>query len=274
MSVIEKYELNNQMVWRGYLNKVGSGKHKNMPRFVVRPLNKADASEMEKLSQVIYRHLNKEEECFIHKHDKKYYDSVFDDKSMHYIGVFVGGQLVGMSYVRVCEDEKMFNSEIPNSPINFFEKKQNLKAAALGADSVHPLYRGNGLNKIMIDCRIEYAKKMGCSDVFSIIDRANHWNMPPYFSRGFNMYATAIDPIDGGKIALMHNDLKKRECNYVLGIRVPYNRYELIDKMLTKDYVGNEFDVNTGYIKFVPYSGFDMMNKKLEIYKNNRIIGR
>ena len=50
MSAIEKYELNNQMVWRGYLNKIKNSQHKNMPRFVVRPLNKTDAADMEKLS--------------------------------------------------------------------------------------------------------------------------------------------------------------------------------------------------------------------------------
>ena len=274
MSAIEKYELNNQMVWRGYLNKIKNSQHKNMPRFVVRPLNKTDAADMEKLSKVIYEHLGKGEECYIHKHDKSYYDNIFDDQSMHYIGVFVGGELVGMSYVRVCENEKVFDCEIPNSPINFFAQNHKTKVAALGADSVHPLYRGNGLNKIMIDCRIEYAQKLGCSDAFSIIDRANHWNMTPYFSRGFNMFATAVDPSDGGKIALMHNDLKQRECNYVLGIRVPYNRYELIDKMLTKDFVGNEYDADTGYIKFVPYSGYNKRNQKMMICKNNKYAGR
>ena len=70
MSTIEKYELNNQMVWRGYLNKIKNIQHKNMPRFVVRPLNETDSAEMEKLSKIIYRHLNKGEECFIHKHNK------------------------------------------------------------------------------------------------------------------------------------------------------------------------------------------------------------
>lgn len=252
MDNLEKFYVNGQVVWRGRLDKVGGVIQKEKPRFVIRPLNKNDAEDMGKLSETIYNHLATGEECFIHKHNQEYYNNVFENDAIHYIGVFLSSKLIGMSYIRLCNSEETLAEELPNSPANFFDDKNFVLAAALGADSVHPDYRGNHLNQIMIACRLEYAKELGCSGAFSIIDRSNRWNMPPYFNNDFHMFATAIDPSDGGKIALMHHNMKKNKKEISGGIEIPFNRFELIDKLLDKGYIGQRFDKDTGFIKFVP----------------------
>ena len=251
MNNIQRYTVNNQSVWRGRLTKIKGVCQDLMPNFVIRPLNRSDAEEMGNLSATIYSNLGKGEESFIHRHDKEYYHEVFDNEDIHYIGVFTGSKLIGMSYIRLCRDKESFDAEIPHSPIDFFEGGRTTLVAAMGADCVHPEYRGNQLNQTMIQCRLELASDLGCSDAFSIIDRNNHWNMSPYFNNGFNMYASATDPSDNGKIALMHNDFQNNSQSNSSAISVPYNRLNLIDSLLAKGYVGNGYDPENGNIKFV-----------------------
>ena len=206
---------------------------------------------MGELSSVIYSYLGKGEECFIHKHNSNYYQKIFDNKDITYIGVFVGQQLIGMSYIYNCDNMQKLNSEIPNSPINFFEKNPDMRAVSLGADSVHPDYRGNNLNQIMIQYRLNLARHHGYSDVFSIIDRKNHWNMPPYFTNGFKMFASSTDPSDGGKIALMHHSLKERSIHFQSGVNVSYDNFAHIDTLLARGFIGTSYNNQTKTINFV-----------------------
>lgn len=251
MNNLQKYMINNQVVWKGRLEKISGVRQEKSPSFIIRPLNRNDAEEMGNLSATIYSNLGKGEECFIHRHDKEYYHQIFDNENIHYIGVFAGSKLIGMSYIHLCHDRESFDDEIPNSPVDFFEGGRTSLVATMGADCVHPAYRGNQLNQTMIQCRLELASSLGCSDAFSIIDRNNRWNMPPYFNNGFNMYASTIDPSDNGKIALMHNDLHNTRQSDGRGISVPYNRLDLIDGLMAKGYIGNGYDAKSGKIKFV-----------------------
>lgn len=250
---LEQYTINGQSVWRGRIEKMRGIKveKNNAPKFIIRPLAKEDAHSMSELSAVIYSYLGKGEECFIHKHDSNYYQKIFDNKDVTYIGVFVGQQLIGMSYIYNCDSMQKLNNEIPNSPINFFEKNPDMRAVSLGADSVHPDYRGNNLNQIMIQYRLNLARRQGYSDVFSIIDRKNHWNMPPYFTNGFKMFASAIDPSDGGKIALMHHNLKEKGQYFHGGINVSYDNFSHIDTLLARGFIGTSYNQQSKTINFV-----------------------
>ena len=271
MSGLQRYRVNNQFVWRGRLSKINGEFQVKAPMFTIRPLNKNDAEAMGNLSATIYQNLGDGEECFIHRHDKEYYHNIFNNEDIHYIGVFVGSDLIGMSYIHLCRDENSFNDEIPNSPINFFEKAETKVVATMGADCVHPNYRGNHLNQIMIQCRLDLARDLGCNDAFSIIDRSNHWNMPPYFNNGFNMYGTTIDPSDGGKIALMHHNFEdQQKRNEVNGISVPFNRFDLIDNLLAHGYVGNKYDAQSGVIRFVNDSRTNRKDRVVWFVNHNR----
>lgn len=253
MSNIQKYTVNGSPVWKGTLNKIDGNQSNSPARFVIRPLNDNDAEAMGELSADIYSHLGHGEECFIHKHQKEYYRQIFNDPNIRYIGIFAGSRLIGMSYVRICRDTQSFADEIPGCPESFFNQRDTVKIAALGADCVHPQYRGNGLNQIMIGYRLELAAGLGCSDAASIIDRSNHWNMPPYFNNGFQMFATAIDPADGGKIALMRHDLNaERDIHPSGGIAVPFKRFAIIDNLLAKGFAGIGYNKETSSILFVP----------------------
>lgn len=251
MTGLQKYTINQRPVWRGRINKIHGAEIPAPQNFIIRPLNPDDAEAMGNLSADIYSHLGRGEECFIHKHEKEYYRQVFNNPDIHYIGIFTGPHLIGMSYLRICNNEQSFADEIPGSPINFFDRRPNAKIAAFGADCVRPEYRGNNLNQIMIGCRIELAADLGCTDAASIVDRSNHWNMPPYFNNGFKMFATAIDPADGGKIALMHHNLqtpsRRPRTN---GIAIPYNRFGIIDNLLAKGFVGTAYNKETASVLF------------------------
>lgn len=270
---LEQYLINNTTVWRGRVKKINGVvvEQSEQPHFIVRSLTPKDATAMSDLSSVIYSYLNKGEECFIHKHDRNYYNQIFNNTDIVYIGVFVKSELVGMSYIYLCDNEQKLNNEIPNSPINFFEKRPDIKAVSLGADCVHPMYRGNNFNQIMIQYRLNLAKKMECSDAFSIIDRNNHWNMPPYFNNGFQMFASTIDPCDNGKIVLMHNDIKsKKECKK-LGISVAYDNFLHIDTLLAKGFVGNAYNSKDKTINFVKKTEGRQLQRTPSIFFANSV---
>jgi len=248
---LEQYIINQHSVWRGKITKIDGVMIPNPQKFIIRPLSRQDSDKMSNLSSTIYNHLNKGEECFIHKHNKEYYQQVFDNKDISYIGIFVGSELVGMSYSYLCDNKEKLDNEIPNNPINFFQRHPNMIAVSLGADCVHPKYRGNNLNKIMIQYRLEQAKAQGYTDAFSIIDRNNNWNMPPYFNNGFKMFATTIDPADGGQIALMHYNIKYPENYSKVGINVAYNNFTQIDKLISKGFIGGSYNSEHKTINFI-----------------------
>ena len=101
---IKVYRINETEIWQGKLHKVNGENVEKAVRFILRPLNPADAEAMGKLSENIYRHLRKGEECFIHKHSGEYFYNVFDNPHLRYTGIFVGNTLIGMSYLKLCEN--------------------------------------------------------------------------------------------------------------------------------------------------------------------------
>ncbi len=252
---IKQYQINGETVWQGNLSKVNGILQEKPVHFYVRPLNINDAPAMGRLSENIYNNLRTGEECFIHKHDKKYFYQVFANPKIRYIGVFVGKELIAMSYLRICENHQELRDELPNSAYDFFKPERRSGAsriASMGADSVLPAYRGNALNATMINYRIKQAAEMECTDCTSIVDRRNRWNMTPYFACRFNLLATAVDPSDGGKISLLHKPLEKETVlsNLKTRISLPYDRFELIDKMIKKGFIGIEFDKDKAEITF------------------------
>lgn len=252
---INNYQINGEMVWQGSLSKINGVRQEKLVHFYIRPLNVNDAAAMGQLSENIYENLRAGEECFIHKHTKEYYYNVFQNPKINYIGVFVGSQLVGMSYLKICDNAADLQDELPNAQYDFFNVDRhygNSRIASFGADSVLPSYRGNALNTVMIEYRLEQARKMGCTDCTSIVDRSNLWNMTPYFACRFNLFQTAIDPSDGGKISLLHKPIEKDtvlSC-FKTRISLPYDRFELIDNLIKKGFIGVEFDRSKKEVTF------------------------
>lgn len=267
---IKEYQVNGEMVWTGELHKINGSRCDKPVHFCIRPLTIDDAEAMGNLSENIYENLRAGEECFIHKHSKEYFYNVFQEQDIRYIGVFVGRHLIGMSYLKVCENEAELQEELPNSKYNFFEAGRNnnqTKVASLGADSVMPAYRGNSLNMLMINYRMKMAGQLGCTDCTSIVDRHNRWNMTPYFQSRFNLFATAIDPSDGGKISLLHKPL---ENDSVLScfkqrITLPYERLEMIDKLLKNGFIGVEFDGKKAEVTFAHSSYYVNNLSKIQV---------
>jgi len=269
---IKQYQLNGESVWQGSLCKINGRKENKPVHFYIRPLNVNDAPAMGELSENIYNNLRSGEECFIHKHSKEYFYDVFNDTKTKYIGVFIGTHLIGMSYLKICENRAELQEELPNASYDFFQKGRNgnkTRVASLGADSVLPAYRGNSLNAIMINYRLNQAENLGCTDCTSIVDRNNRWNMTPYFACRFNLFATAIDPSDGGKISLLHKPLGQDtvlSC-FKSRISLPYDRLELIDGLLKKGFIGVEFDKNKAEVSFAHSSYYvATLNQPKKIY--------
>lgn len=266
---IKVYRINETEIWQGKLHKVNGEDVEKAVRFILRPLNPADAEAMGKLSENIYRHLRKGEECFIHKHSGEYFYNVFDNPHLHYTGIFVGNTLIGMSYLKICENFQELQEELPNAEYDFFRAERNggkSRVASFGADSVLPEYRGNALNSVMVNYRLKLAEQMGCTDCTSIVDRKNKWNMAPYFSGRFNLFATAVDPSDGGKISLLHRPLGKEtvlSC-FKPRIMLPFDRFELIDGLIGRGFVGIDFNRETGGVLFAHSSYYTNKGRTID----------
>ena len=240
-------------VWAGELNKKDGCETKQTMPFILRSLSCYDIQKMAQLSDAIYAGLKPEEACYIHRHDLSYYEEALKQADVHYIGVFVGKELVAMSSLTLCRDRKTFNQEIPGCQYDVFHKGSYV-VAALGGDCVLPAFRGNKLNQIMIDFRVERARKEGCTHAFSIVDRHNHWNMTPYFSNGFTMFSSAIDPSDNGQIALMQRPLRTNVWYGKSKLTASCCDFDRIDVLLNNGYVGHAYDSQTNQISFVRMS--------------------
>ena len=85
--------------------------------------------------------------------------------------------------------------------------------------------------------------------------------MTPYFANRFNLFSTAIDPSDGGKISLLHKPMAKESVlsNIKTRITLPYNRFELIDELIEKGFIGVEFDKKEAEVTFA-HSNFYVSN--------------
>ena len=273
-SEIKKYEVNGANIWVGKLHKIDNIKQEKAINFYIRPLNCADAEQMGKLSENIYEHLKSGEECFIHKHTKEYFYEVFENPQIQYIGVFVGNSLIGMSYLRICQSKSDLQEELPNCKYNFFHSRRNYgknKIGSMGGDSVLPIYRGNSLNTVMINYRLDLAQKLGCTDCTSIVDRKNRWNMAPYFASRFNLFETATDPSDGGKISLLHKPIDKESvlsC-FKPKVSIPFERLEMIDYMISKGFVGIDFNKEKGEVLFAHSQYY--IPKVQTIFKNHSL---
>ena len=247
MGKIVKHEINGKSIWFGRLPKINAkiqGEH----YFVIRPLSSADVHKMQNLSREIYAYLNEDEKCYIHQHDGRYFTSVFNQRDMVYIGVFHALKLIGMSYIRVCRDKKDFVDEIPTALAP--KITQYRPVAAFGGDCVHPEYRGNGLNRLMINYRMYLAKKQGCYETYSIIDRHNHWNMRPYFENDFCMFDSGIDPSDNGQIALMRHITGQRLDTKNWNESALFHQFDQIDHFLRKGYVACGYNTQNRHLIF------------------------
>lgn len=249
--------------------------------FYVRPLGVKDCCAMEDLSVCIYDNLKEGQECFIHKHDRNYYRDILSDEEakVNYLGVFVGRHLVAMSFVRMIDNEKELQEELPNHKMNFFSQERksefgDVKIAAFGSDSVHPKYRGNQLNTVMVECRMNVSKQMGATDWVSIIDRKNVWNMSPYFSKGFSMFAAGVDPIDSGSIALLHRPVMERVTLGREFEKIHYENMNTIDKILYMNKVGVGYNKKTQEILFAPTDYYSNLRKQPNNMKEMTMKGK
>ncbi len=245
----------NPILYKGQLLKK-DGKDVKDAFFHIRLLKKEDAYQMLSLSKTIYASLKPEEQTFIHKHeDISYYKSALQDKANTYIGVFYHGQLIGMSYIKICKNSATFESEIPNQQTNAFF--QNKKVAAFAGDCVLPGFRGNRLNQLMVAIRKELAKIEGCQSAYSIIDQNNINNLTPYFSNHFRLISSGIDPTDGGKIYTMRALLQKETVptfNNLAQASVNIANKKGIIELLAQNYQAIAYDQQTKMIKFTKTS--------------------
>lgn len=245
------YTRGNRILAYAAIKKVN---HQPVPEgnfYHMRKLSSQDISAMVELSSCIYHSLGKGQECFIHQHDRAYYEQMMRNPRMHFVGAFKGRQLIAMSYVRIVRSRKELFEEFPTADNAFLGK--NFQVACLGADSVHPDYRGNKINENMIRYRMKHAQALGVNDCVSIIDRKNIWNMRPYFANNFVMMGADVDPSDGGDIALMHRRLDKgANYNREKYIEIPVERYQLLDKLFAGGNAAVGYNSESNALQIVP----------------------
>ena len=278
-----RYDVNEEgLVCQGRISKYKGEKLSKNLSFFMRPLTLKDCSQMEDLSVCIYDNLKEGQECFIHRHDRKYYREIMGETNSdtQFVGVFIGHQLIAMSNFKMVQNYTALQEEFPNHNLNIFSKERKLgqvKVAVLGSDSVHPKFRGNNLNKIMVQYRKALAEHLGATDTVSIIDRSNIWNMRPYFENGFNMFGASIDPADNGKIALLHRPMKENiQIQKGDEETAHFQNFNQIDKMFYMKRIGIGYDDENQRIIFAKTNYYDNMknlendNSKILMMRNMR----
>ena len=217
---------------------------------LIRNLSPEHITLMEDFSQKIYSTLADNEQTYIHHHKRDYYEKSFQ-KWDQYLWIFDKNKLIWMSNIILCNDKESFDAEVPCSSCNFFENNPQTKIAVFWSDSVLPEYRGQGLNKQMVQWGITLAKEIWCTLAASIVDRHNIKNFSPYFKNGFHMYGTGIDPEDGGAIALMYRRITEQSLGTQSVQVVNYLDFSKIDNLLQQWYQGIYYNTQSGFITFV-----------------------
>ncbi|MCX4348452.1 MAG: hypothetical protein OSJ76_01560 [Alphaproteobacteria bacterium] len=261
------YTRGNRVLAYAAVNKINHQPVETEKFYHLRKLSARDVSAMVELSSCIYHSLGKGQECFIHQHDRAYYEQMMDNPRMHFVGAFDGGQLIAMSYVRIVRSRKELFEEFPSRNNAFLGKE--FQVACFGADSVHPSYRGNRINENMIRYRMKQAELLGATDCVSIIDRKNIWNMRPYFANEFVMMGADVDPSDGGDIALMHRRLDKTPLYQSNEhFEIPVNDYKSLNKLFAARHIATGYNSETEALRLVNSDYYQPANLMLLTRRN------
>lgn len=138
-------------------------------------------SELLDLQRIISESLPSREIFIIH--DEEYFQRIFSLKRS-VIGIVCNGKLIGYSFILIpglrddglCENLGV-DLNLPDEELS--------KVAHLQSVAVHPVYRGNGLQKIMAEAHLHLIDEMGYVHVCSTVSPKNPISLANLLSCGF-----------------------------------------------------------------------------------------
>lgn len=137
------------------------------------------------------------------------------------LGVFVDDSLIAYRYIS-------FPGESENNlGIDAGVKKKHLdKVATFETSIVHPQYRGNKLQAIMMKKGLEIVKERGARYAVSTVSPKNPYSLKNLIDSGFRVVATKIK-YGGVERHIMLNDLGKESTSRMTDKSNVYGRHEL-----------------------------------------------
>ena len=83
------YTRGNRVLAYAPINKVNRQPVNAETNCFIRKLSSNDVDEMVNLSSCVYKSLSKGQECFIHQHDRKYYEDMLNNSNIYFVVVFL-----------------------------------------------------------------------------------------------------------------------------------------------------------------------------------------
>jgi hypothetical protein len=149
-----------EVLRRGSLPKTGGA-------YQIVKLSAANIAAITALHKAVHAELPEEKKCFLMSKDSTTFQKHLDRGNV-ILGCIHEGQLIAQSLMTLPEagqPHELINDMIsPPKPEN---------AVILGGMVVHPDYRGNHLQNVMLEARISLASAMGRNDIISSADIGN-----------------------------------------------------------------------------------------------------
>lgn len=157
------------------------------------------------------------------------------------IGLYDQGQLIASSIL----DLPMVKSDVDFDPKLGIVLPEEI--ALLRGTMVHPNYRGMGLQKNLIQIRIQHANTLGRNTLISEVDIFNVASLKSLLSQGLDIRAIGICPTDGmPSLYLFHDNRVYAPATHITFAKV--GDINTIETLLLQGYVGRY--INNGNIEF------------------------
>ncbi len=170
--------------------------------YTIRQLDIGWLDAIYQLHADIHARLKEEERTFITRKTREDFACYLRGQG-EIVGVIVEGQLVAMGSVLLPSARHPYTAtaDMPAVPV-----PQDIAVIQSGA--VLPAWRSQGLQKRLIEARLEIARRHGRRHALSIVDTRNTASIRSLLGNGFVITGQGVDPDDGGAIFHCRKKLK------------------------------------------------------------------
>lgn len=208
------------------------------------------------LQENIFSHLSPEEQSFLLKKDRGFFETHFKNGNA-VIGIVHDGQLIGQSIILHP------TPALPKS--GMVDMALDAPADALTVLQgviVHPDYRGNRLMTAMVDVWLSLAKEQGRTHALAETAIGNIYSWAVFLKEGLQIHSMGVDPDDGTQVYNLHARvtplLRKRlkpafnKASAKESIKCPRMDIEKQKNILDTGYKGVKYDAASELLEFRP----------------------
>lgn len=253
----KELNLNNIQVFKtGTLPKSGE-------EYVLVLQTPANIDQIAAFHAEVFNTLTEDEKHFLIQRDEGYFERHFENGNV-VLDVLHNGKIIAQSLMTVPTQENpatgMIDVKLP-AAID--------KIAILNGSVVHPDYRGQRLQAILTEARLELAQQLGRTHILSEVAVGNQFSWSTLLKEGMKIHSIGQDTHDNAHVYNMHLDMEAQKGKLKAGFNasarkkfIPCSQFNIEAQqiLLSLGYHGEALDTSKQSILFTKAS----RNKKTE----------